>query len=307
MYIVKPYNDELLSSWLFRISKANYTRLSNITKKFFGIRNMHQIDFDLYDFSKINLENFYTITQINNIEKYQLTKYISYIEESINTFGRKRWITPFNQILTTGNKFFSIRFCPECLKKYAYLKQEWRLMIVNICEEHKCFLHNYCPKCGKGLKYPNLQYEQKIITCYNCGFNLIDSEIINIKANSLHLKNQKKLLKILEYGYYKLNQRYYYSIGLFYLLRIIIKNIMKSKKIKVDYLETLEPKILSYLLTYAISLLKNFPIRLNKFYKKNGFSNMNRILDKYRYKTQCIPSWYLSNIQYNTISTRWYF
>ena len=69
----------------------------------------------------------------------------------------------------------------------------------------------HCPKCGKGLKYPNLQYEQKIITCYNCGFSLIDSKIINIKANSLHLKNQKKLLKILEYGYYKLNQRYYYS------------------------------------------------------------------------------------------------
>ena len=43
------------------------------------------------------------------------------------------------------------------------------------------------------------------------------------------------------------------------------------------------------------------------FYKKNKFSNTNRILDKYRYEKQNIPTWYLSNIQYNTFSTRWYF
>lgn len=306
MNIPIPYHDELLSSWLFRISRANYTRISVIVNKLFKIKKFYKRDFDLYDFSKIDLNTFYKTTNLSNIEKLQLRKYIGFLEENINTKNKKRWFVP---ISTTSFKdiFYSTRFCPKCLEENNYLKQEWRLMIVNICEKHLCFLQNHCPNCKKGLKYPNLHYEQKLSECYNCGFDLKKSKMIKIKSNSLHIKIQKKLLKILNSGYYKLNQRYYYSIGLFYLLRIIVKNIMKSKNIKIEYIETAEPRTLSFLISYSILLLKNFPFRLNQFYKKNKFSNTNRILDKYRYEKQNIPAWYLSNIKYNTISTRFHF
>ncbi|MFW2600335.1 TniQ family protein [Aliarcobacter butzleri] len=306
MNIPIPYHDELLTSWLFRISRANYTRISVIVNKLFKIKRFYERDFDLYDFSKIDLNTFYKITNLSNIEELQLRKYIGFLEENINTKNKKRWFVP---ISTTSFKdiFYSTRFCPKCLEENNYLKQEWRLMIVNICEKHLCFLQNHCPNCKKALKYPNLHYEQKLSECYNCGFDLEKSKMIKIKPNSLHIKIQKKLLKILNSGYYKLNQRYYYSIGLFYLLRIIVKNIMKSRNIKIEYIETAEPRTLSFLISYSILLLKIFPFRLNQFYKKNKFSNINRILDKYRYEKQNIPAWYLSNIQYNTISTRWYF
>lgn len=306
MNIPIPYHDELLSSWLFRISRANYTRISVIVNKLFKIKRFYERDFDLYDFSKIDLNTFYKITNLSNIEKLQLRKYHGFLKENINTKNRKRWLVP---ISTTSFKdiFYSTRFCPKCLKENNYLKQKWRLMIVNICEKHLCFLQNHCPNCKKGLKYPNLHYEQKLSECYNCGFDLTKSEIIKIKPNSFHVKTQEKLLKILDYGYYKLNQRYYYSIGLFYLLRIIVKNIMKSRNIKVEYIETLEPKTLSFLLSYSILLLKKFPSRINRFYNKNRFTNLHKILDKYRYEKQNIPAWYLSGIRYNTISTRFYF
>lgn len=306
MNIPIPYYDELLTSWLFRISRANYTRISVIVNKLFKIKRFYERDFDLFDFSKIDLATFYKITNLSNIEELQLRKYIGFLEESINTKNKKRWIVPIS-ITSFKDIFYSTRFCPKCLEENNYLKQEWRIMIVNICKKHLCFLQNYCPNCKKGLKYPNLHYEQKLSECYNCGFDLTKSEIIKIKPNSFHVKTQEKLLKILDYGYYKLNQRYYYSIGLFYLLRIIVKNTMKSKNVKVAYIETIEPKVLSFLLSYSILLLENFPSRINRFYKKNRFSNTNRILDKYRYEKQNIPIWYLSNIQYNTISTRWYF
>lgn len=306
MNIPTPYYDELLTSWLFRISRANYTRISVIVDKLFKLKRFYERDFDLYNFSKIELNTFYKITKLFNIEELQLRKYNGFLEENIDIKGRKRWISPISST-SYKNIFYSTRFCPKCLKEAPYLKQEWRLMIVNICEKHLCFLQNYCPNCKKGLKYPNLYYEQKLSECYNCKFDLTKSEIVKIKPNSLHIKTHEKLLRISESGYYKLNQRYYYSIGLFYLLRIIVKNIMKSRNIKIEYIETSEPRTLSFLLSYSILLLQNFPSRINRFYKKNKFSNINRILDKYRYEKQNIPAWYLSNIKYNTISTRWYF
>lgn len=306
MNIPTPYYDELLTSWLFRISRANYTRISVIVDKLFKLKRFYERDFDLYNFSKIELNTFYEITKLFNIEELQLRKYNGFLEENIDIKGRKRWISPISST-SYKNIFYSTRFCPKCLKEAPYLKQEWRLMIVNICEKHLCFLQNYCPNCKKGLKYPNLYYEQKLSECYNCKFDLTKSEIVKIKPNSLHIKTYEKLLRISESGYYKLNQRYYYSIGLFYLLRIIVKNIMKSRNIKIEYIETSEPRTLSFLLSYSILLLQNFPSRINRFYKKNKFSNINRILDKYRYEKQNIPAWYLLNIKYNTISTRWYF
>lgn len=306
MNIPTPYYDELLTSWLFRISRANHTRNSIIVDKLFKLKRFYKKDFDLYNFTETNLNIFYKITNLSNIEELQLRKYHGFLEENINIDGRKRWITPIS-ITSYKNIFYSTRFCPKCLEEHPYLKQKWRLMIVNICEKHLCFLQNNCPKCKKGLKYPNLHYEQKLSECHNCGFDLTKSEMIKIKSNSSHVKIQEKLIKILELGYYKLNQRYYYSIGLFYLLRIIVKNVMKSRNVKIKYIETLEPRTLSFLLSYSIVLLQNFPSRINRFYKKNKFSNTNRILDKYRYEKQNIPTWYLSNIQYNTFSTRWYF
>lgn len=306
MIIPKPFDDELLSSWLFRISRANYTRLSTITQKIFHMKNIHLKDIDLYDFSIIDLNKFREITHCKNISKHQLLQYNGFLEEKINIYGRKRWITPHQRSSKKGT-FFGTHFCPECLKKYGYLKKEWRLMIVNICEEHQCFLHNHCPKCKKELKFPNLDYEQKIYECHNCKYDLSSIETIKVNIDSIHMQTQRKLLNILECGYYKMYHRYYYSIGLFYLLRIIIKNIMKSKNIKINYLESIEPKLLSYLIGYSVLLLEDFPNRLNRFYKKHQLSNSSRIFDKYRYKRNNIPAWFLSGIQYNTISTRWYF
>lgn len=306
MNVLSPYNDELLSSLIFRISRANYTSVSNITKYIFKTKGLQLKDLDLYNFSKNELSFIKNTLRIRDITNYQLLKYTGYLEEQINFDGRKRWITHlYNK--KKDLKFYGTRFCPHCFKEYSYLKKQWRLLIVNICQEHNCFLLNSCPKCNKNLKYPNSHYEQKIYDCYYCGFDLRNSKTDLLKINSLELKYQDKLLNILDKGYYKLNNRYYYSIGLFYLLKILIKNIMRVKKTSTYYIEELSPKELSYFLTYSLIILNKFPHRLNRFYKKNNISNKHKIFDKYRYKIDNIPCWFLSHIHYNTISTRWYF
>ena len=306
MFIEKAYPDELLSSYLFRLSRLNFTSLSNIFNILFATKKLYIKDIDIFSFKDSDLKNNQNILTTNLIKKHQLLQYETYLEESIFKDGRHRWIAPLQRI-TSEKVFYGTRFCPLCFQEKPYLKMYWRVMLYNICTKHQCYLHNYCPKCNKSLKYPSCEYFQEIYRCYNCNFDLRNIEVNYVKYNSLEIQSQNKLLNILEKGYYKLNNRYYYSIGLFYLLRILIKNIMVVKKDHTYFIEQLTPQELSYFSTYSLLLLKNFPYRLNKFYKKNKLSNMHRILDKYRYKKDLLPNWYLSNIQYNTLSTRWYF
>lgn len=91
-----PYKDELLSSLIFRISRANYTSVSNITNYIFKTKGLYLKDIDLYNFSKDELLSINKLLNIKNIRKYQLLKYIGYIEENFNFNGRKRWITHFH-------------------------------------------------------------------------------------------------------------------------------------------------------------------------------------------------------------------
>ena len=73
MNIPTPYYDELLTSWLFRIARANHTRNSIIVDKLFKLKRFYKKDFDLYNFTETNLNIFYKVTGLSNIENLQLT------------------------------------------------------------------------------------------------------------------------------------------------------------------------------------------------------------------------------------------
>jgi hypothetical protein len=301
MRIIKPFQDELLSSWIFRLSKVNYTGMSSLLNYIFKSKNLHLKDIDIFRFNLNSLNHLSNLTKIptEKLQSMQLLKYEGYIEEKINYSLRHRWFTP-NKKSGSSNTFFAIRFCPLCLQENLYLKQHWRVLFFNICPKHHVYLMNRCTKCQQEIKYPNNNYHQELFECHNCKNDLRLCKTEKIKKKSKLLLYQNMLLNISATGYYKLNNRYYYSIGLFYLLRILIKNIMKAKKINtLYYIEQLEPKTLSFLVSYSLFLLKRFPYRLNNFYSKYRFTNLHKILDKYQYKSDLLPNWFLSSIQYN--------
>lgn len=307
MNLVKPFNDELLSSWLFRLSRVNYTNLENIYYRLFTKKLFYIKDIDLYTLKENDLKKDIDFLTIEDLQNHQLVKLEGYIEETINKDGRHRWVTPFKG-RHKSSKTLTVRYCPICLKEESYIRFDWRLLFINVCSKHHCFLHNRCSECGKELHLIPNDYTQELYTCHSCKSDLRETSPLFVKENSNHIKQQATLTNIMNRGYYKLNNRYYYSIGLFYLLRILIKNIMRAKDYNsLVYIEQLSPQKVSYLISYAMILLKNYPHRLNNFYKKYKFTNLHRILDKYQLKTNNIPNWYLSNIQFNTISTRWRF
>jgi hypothetical protein len=305
MFIEKPYNDELLSSWLMRLAKINYTNLSSmlhyILKK--TLKNNHNLtlhikDLDLYNFNDTQKLAIYEVTKVK-IENYQLLKYIGFLDEDITT-KKKLWITSANCTKKWDVSNYP-RFCPLCLKEKSYIKQYWRVMLYNICTKHSCFILDRCPKCKMGFKYQNNEYSKNIFECFYCNYDLRKASIKFISKQSKYLKTQNKLLNILELGYYKINNKYYYSISIFKLLRELFYPIRQISKKNKEIHEFI-PEYLIHIFEFILFLLQKFPERINKFYKKNHLTNKTIMLGWSRTKDN-IPSWFLNSIEYNTLNT----
>ncbi|WP_457745480.1 TniQ family protein [Sulfurimonas sp.] len=309
MFIVEPYADELLSSWFLRLARKNRTNVSTIICHIFKgnilakhTSKLHIKDVDLYVFNDVQKDMVLTYTGIP-VDTLQMFKYIGYLDEKVDRYNKK-WITESKTHIHNAKKFYGARFCPQCLKENVYIPQQWRLMLYNICHKHHSYLLTMCPKCKATFMYNDNGYVREMYECYNCHFDLRKADILLAKPKDIH--TQTKLLNILEKGFYKLHQRYYYSIGLFVLLRKLLNTIMTINSIDVKYINQLTPIQLARLLTHSIFLLDKFPMRINRYYKTNSLTDIHNILswDTRDKQSFILPSWFLFAITYRVLVYR---
>lgn len=308
MFIVKPYGDELLSSWFIRLARQNYTNVSTMICHIFKdnvlsehTTKLHIKDIDLYRLNKKQKYILFKTTGIR-INNLQLFKYSGFLNEAVDRY-RKLWIAEPKASKHNTKLFLGTRFCPKCLEEKSYVRQVWRILLYNICPKHNCYLLCKCQSCNEKFMYYDNGYTRKIHECYNCYFDLRESSVTYV-SNTKYLRIQHKLMNILQLGYYKLNNRYYYSIGLFYLLKNLVLSIMHAHNTNIKYIKQLQPFELSKYISHAIFLLEHFPTRLNKYYKKNKLTDINHILhwnDK-NARSWKLPNWYLSGIEYTAIT-----
>lgn len=304
MFIVKPYSDELLSSWFMRLAKKNHTNISTLICHIFQndilsnhTSKLHVKDMDIYPFNKNQKEMLFSVTNVW-LDDFQLFKYNGFLNETIHRY-KKLWIAE-----PKTKHFYGIRYCPKCLEEKPYIRQEWRILLYNICLVHNCYLKCECPSCNKKFIYYNNDFTREIYQCHHCGFDLRQGKVEEIKKIK-YIGYQEQLINILNLGYYKINNRYYYSIGFFYLLKSLVLAIMKISNVKVKYIKELSPCHLSKYLSHVLFLLGHYPQRLNRFYKRNKLTDIHNILgweDRNR-QTWDLPSWYLSGIEYK-VKTR---
>lgn len=292
-----PFEDELLSSWLTRNAYLNFMSLNSFLGAIFPNKTHHSKDMELYKFNDEFYNTLEYITGVNSniIRKLQLYKYEGYIEEKIHINGRHHWFTPSHPS-NFSNSFYGIRFCPECLKEKGYFKDIWRVMFINICNEHQCYLHNYCPNCNHPVDISKNSYKLHYTQCWHCGFDLTDIRVEHINVNSHEYYTQKLLHQISRQGYYISQNKEYYSMGLFFLFRILVRNILKATpKLKSTYIEQLHPKLLSILISKALELLENYPLNLIHFCKKHKLTNDILFYDKFRFQKKKLPIWFFPN------------
>jgi len=263
--------------------------------KYWSKTNYSKVDIDAHNYPESFWNTLSTLTgeSIARLYMMRLNQYEGYIDEDVSHNGKCNWIVPGGHRDKVKNKFYNLRYCPECLREATYFKLEWRLLYITICTKHKIYLNVDCPQCHQNIKLKHVNVFQNIDQC-NCNYYLREAPKKKVKQKDL--KTLNKLNNIATQGYIIINGKEEHSIGFFFIYRIITSKILKLRKSKISHLEELTPIELASLLTQAIDIFDNWPNNLIHFCKENKLSNKNKLLDGNR-NSKDVPFWFIEGIE----------
>lgn len=178
----RPLPDELLSSWMTRIARANHTKVYSFYALYFG--QEHQIwnrDIDkLAPEWLVDGLAAWTGLDRGEIEQMTLRSYEGLLYEHHNPYGNTKWILPAGVYHRTRRRH-GLVYCPLCLFKDAepYFRKSWRLSFNTVCEHHGSQMLDACPKCNapvvyfrRDLGHRRAYMVDSMALCHQCGFDL---------------------------------------------------------------------------------------------------------------------------------------
>lgn len=131
----KPYDDESLSSYLYRLSLKNKCPLEWIIDNYsLDEKHLYSKLNQCTDIDLFNIIAGYTNLTVTELLGMTLTRF-NYLED--NYFIKEITQSPNNS-----------KYCPICLRNENYHKLYWQLDIIKICIKHKTLLFNKCV-CGR--------------------------------------------------------------------------------------------------------------------------------------------------------------
>lgn len=148
--------DELLSSWIVRLARANDCKVHTLCSRLGGNRNtVWNRDIDRLAPAWL-IEGLAAMTGKTTveIERYTLRHLASLVDGKHNAMGTSRWILPLG-VWHRKRKGYGAQFCPLCFRfdKDPYIRASWRLAYYTECEHHHRLLLDRCPNCGEPLAY----------------------------------------------------------------------------------------------------------------------------------------------------------
>lgn len=168
---LKPFEDESLSSFLYRLSIANgipFLQLWNFFKSNYTAHYAQWNDINLLDFAPVNTIDLSRLAQSLNINVNQLNN-CSFINVLKLLGGEKE---------VERTRFLSgvlrdvLYYCPNCLKEKTYNRLLWKIKDINSCLVHGCELLCECSQCHKEIKYKDIIV---LGECPYCNHNLVAS------------------------------------------------------------------------------------------------------------------------------------
>lgn len=163
------YLDESISSYLFRIARANYKSVGVLTASL-GITKAEW------------LSNNYSDEQISYIA---LQLNLNKNDLFLGTYGT------FNDLLNENSHSYLLRnrmkFCPDCFREKPYHRIMWGLKPITICLQHYCRLIDTCTKCH----FPLILDQFMNGFCSRCGYRYHYSESILVPIGSIEFEFQR--------------------------------------------------------------------------------------------------------------------
>lgn len=208
--IIQPKEDELFSSWLFRLATGNLTKAHTFCRFHLPGHNIWNRDIDkLAPDVMIKRLSLLTEIPVETIFNLTLRSYEQQIFKKCNPNGHSRWLLTLG-IFHRSWTGRGLQFCPKCLDndKNPYFRKSWRLGLSVVCTKCQTALHDCCPKCNAPISFFRTDVGHKtsiapnpITACFDCGFDLRKSPKYPPAIGSTSF--QLKLNKVISTGQWK--------------------------------------------------------------------------------------------------------
>lgn len=185
----KPQPDELLSSWLMRLSRAHGLKLQTFGAVVWPGKAIWNRDIDRSaDDEVLNVLSSRTATSAQRVRETTLAAYESRLFERFNPNGYTRWILPLG-LYHRLHRSYGLQACPLCLRddEDPYYRRAWRLACTTVCVRHDVPLIDRCPACRAPLNFHRVElgdrscrFTPSLTLCHACRFDLMDAEVAPI-------------------------------------------------------------------------------------------------------------------------------
>ena len=182
---VKPFPDELLSSWFMRLAQAHGLKVQTLFGLLFGAQRQiwnRDIDRQAPDWVIDGL-SWYTATPKARVADTTLHAYVGRLFRELRSTYVLQWILPLQ--VTHVQRALGLQFCPQCLAedREPHFRKRWRVALCTWCAKHGVMLRDRCPACGAPVIFHRRELGRFGIVdggpmnqCYACDFDLRESQ-----------------------------------------------------------------------------------------------------------------------------------
>ncbi len=181
----KPYDDELLSSWLIRLIRAHGAEPKRFCQNVWRQTDFWHRDIDRGSYpGVIEVIAEKAATPVDRVLDTTLMGYAGFHPRQPNGVGVWAWV------LSTGlyggqRQRPWLQYCPQCLRNDPgpYFRRRWRLAFMTVCLPHRRRLLDGCRACGAPCNFYQLPGTAKAITqCHRCGYDARRAKALPLRA-----------------------------------------------------------------------------------------------------------------------------
>ncbi|MFZ3590332.1 TniQ family protein [Bacillus sp. DJP31] len=208
---------ESLSSYIFRLSKANYYSSPDTVANRIGISW-----FDCYA-NRFTLDSCKILSELCDHTCHE------FLGSSINSLGLLDEEALIKMVLLQTR----IKYCPQCIEREIHHQKLWGLNPVSACLKHSALLIEKCQGCYQPIKIKSFMEGE----CPNCKFDYKKAEMESVDRKGLLYKSQKEIQGIFEgkqgeiFKGLPLNEFLYFIKAHLYLLEGLVSKNSKEKVI----------------------------------------------------------------------------
>jgi TniQ len=230
-FACNPQEDEVFSSWFFRLSKGNLIDATKFARFIFRDYFIFRIDCDIGLPEKIRntISDKFCLSR-EKVDSLFLNGYVGNYLTEFHSNGHDREVLSGRTRVEKRNNFAQ-QFCPLCLdEEIPYFRRKWRLTAITVCLKHSVVLSDRCRWCLSPANCHRLTWmHSSSAFCFKCGRSLTNQIVIDLD-DLLILRFQEKLEQAILSGWYELSSEVILRTPVFLEgLRFLIKPFFSEK------------------------------------------------------------------------------